>query len=153
MNLKLYWNKFIFLLNKNKKSLFFLFLIALSYFTYLSSVVQFYGTKYNIIVGEGLTQDQSHLFIYVLLTVPTFIIYIIVSIYMILKMNFFRFIVFPILFCSYIHSSIYCSFAISSSFFWLYIIGFPILFTIFCLLIITGLIKDILTIKGLELNS
>lgn len=153
MNLKLYWNKFIFLLNENKKLLFFLFLIALSYFTYLSSVVQFYGTKYNIIVGEGLTQDQSHLFIYVLLTVPTFIIYIIVSIYMILKMNFFRFIVFPILFCSYIHSSIYCSFAISSSFFWLYIIGFPILFTIFCLLIITGLIKDILTIKGLELNS
>ncbi len=153
MNLKLYWNKFVFLLNKNKKSLFLLFLIALSYFTYLSSVVQFYGTKYNIIVGEGLTQDKSHLIIYVLLTVLTFIIYIIVSIYIILKMNFFRFIVFPILFCSYIHSSIYCSFAISSSLFWLYIIGFPILFTIFCLLIITGLIKDILTIKRLELNS
>ena len=152
MKLKLYWNKFIFLLNKNKSLLFWLFLIALSYFTYLSSVVQFYGTKYNILVGEGLNPDPSHMPIYILLTIPTFIIYVIVTIYMTLKLNFFRCIVFPILFCSYLYSLIYCTFAISSSFFWLYIIGFPILFTIFCLLIITGLIKDILTIKRLELN-
>ncbi|DAA95738.1 TPA: hypothetical protein CPT80_06445 [Candidatus Gastranaerophilales bacterium HUM_9] len=152
MKLKLYWNKFIFLLNKNKSLLFWLFLIALSYFTYLSSVVQFYGTKYNILVGEGLNPDPSHMPIYILLTIPTFIIYVIVTIYMTLKLNFFRCIVFPILFCSYLYALIYCSYTINSYFLWLYILGFPILFTIFCLLIIIGLIKDILTIKRLELN-
>lgn len=151
MNIKLFINKFILLLNKNKKYLFLLTILFLIYHSYLETIIQWYGEKYDIIVDENSSPNPSHLTEYILLTFPTFTAYILITSFIALKMNFLLCMIYPILFCSYIYSSTFCVIITGGAAFWLYIIYFPILMAIFVILCLIGLIKDIKIIKNTKL--
>ena len=101
-------------------------------------------TEYNFF-SEGLSPDKKAIPFYILFNFPMFIFYLITSFKLTKKVTILNFIIYPFVFC--------CNLLLGGSYIWLYIIVFPILFTIFCLLTIIRLIKDILTIKKLELNS
>ena len=150
MNLKLYWNKFIFLVNKNKILYLKVFLLSIFYCSYIMTISKFF-TEYNFF-SEGLSPDKKAIPLYILFNFPMFIFYLMTSFKLTKKITILNFIIYPFVFCCNLLGLMFCTFVLGGSYIWLYIIGFPILSTVFCLLIITGLIKDILTIKRLELN-
>lgn len=83
-----------------------------------------------------------------MLSYPTYLIYVLISFAICMKINFIRFIIYPILLHLYFCGSIYCVMSHGVEYIWLYILTYPFLLSIAITFAILGLLLDIKTYKN-----
>lgn len=148
MNIRNSINKCSFLFKKNKVNVFLLIISTIVYYLYLLKIVIPYGIKYNILGDENTLPAQGHMPEYIMLSYPTYLVYVLISFGVSIKINFIRFIVYPILLHLYFGGSVYCVMSHGVEYIWLYILTYPFLLFIAIIFAILGLILDIKTYKN-----
>ena len=77
-----------FYIKKNKLNIFLLIIITIIYCLYLSIIVIPYGAKYDILTDENTLPAQGQMPEYIMLSYPTYLIYVLISFAICMKINF-----------------------------------------------------------------
>lgn len=147
MNVSLFLKKILYLLKKSRKSLLLLLIIPLIYLIYLYTILDLYADKYQLL-SPAFSPIRRGIPFYILLSYSAFFLYLYFSIKLCLKIQIFKFIFYPYIYCIAFWCSMSCVMIIRTDFYGFYVILFPLWLSLAIILAIIGLIQDIKIFKN-----